>query len=107
DRAATGAPVGGRVLAVLRRFSGLVAAAVPPEGSEPEDRFDLYDSEPALEEMAAPVEGELARAVGMLLRPHVHGRLRSLELLGPILRRTNGAGANAGESDSSGENPDA
>lgn len=86
DRAGSGASLGARALALLVRLQSLASSAVPPEGRQREEPFDLYDAEAGLESAGAVPEGELSRAVGMLLAPHVRGRLRSLELLGPILR---------------------
>lgn len=44
--------------------------------------------------LGARVEREVALALDMLLSPHLRGRLRSLELLGPVLNdRVNGQGA--------------
>lgn len=71
-------------LAVLQ---SLAAAAVPLEGGERVEAGELYAGEDAAARIVAPVDGELARALGLLLAPYVRGRLRSLELLGPILRR--------------------
>ena len=44
--------------------------------------------------LGARVAREVALAIDMLLAPHLRGRLRSLELLGPILNdRVNGPDA--------------
>ncbi|MEW6273117.1 MAG: DNA repair protein RecO [Thermodesulfobacteriota bacterium] len=69
---------------------GLLQAAigrgiVRGNGSGP--TFDPFGEEPALAGRLQPrVAREVAAALDLLLTPHLRGRLRSLELLGPALR---------------------
>src|SRR5690606_12969490 len=49
--------------------------------------FDPYGDEPTIALRLQPrVAREVAMALDLLLTPHLRGRLRSLELLGPVLR---------------------
>jgi DNA repair protein RecO (recombination protein O) len=77
----------GRALESLAVMQSLAAVAVPLEGSGRVEPGELYAQEATAARIGAAVDGELARALGLLLAPYVRGRLRSLELLGPILRR--------------------
>jgi DNA repair protein RecO (recombination protein O) len=76
-----------RAVEGLGWLQSVASVAVPLEGSGRSEPDELYAREPAGEQIAAAVDGELARTLGLLLAPYVRGRLRSLELMGPILRR--------------------
>ena len=52
-------------------------------GHEPHDPWAVEDAVAA--RLTSRVEREMALALDMLLAPHLRGRLRSLELLGPVL----------------------
>jgi DNA repair protein RecO (recombination protein O) len=77
----------GRAIEELARLASLATAAVPLEGGRRSESGDLYDGEPSGAPIAASVDGEIGRALGVLMVPCLRSRLRSLELLGPILRR--------------------
>jgi DNA repair protein RecO (recombination protein O) len=74
-----------RAIGALSRLQSLASFAVPVEGNGGIGPCDLYSGESALD--ATAVDGELGRALALLLAPCLRSRLRSLELLGPILLR--------------------
>jgi DNA repair protein RecO (recombination protein O) len=75
-----------RAIAGLARLQSLASPSVPLEEGRGTDG-DCYAAEPSLDSIGAATEGEIARVLALVLGRYVRGRLRSLELLGPLLRR--------------------
>jgi DNA repair protein RecO (recombination protein O) len=91
SRCAGDAPPGPAVtshaMAGLARLQSVASTAVPLEGSGRAAEGDFYAAERSLASIGSAAEGEIARVLALLLGRYVRGRLRSLELLGPLLRR--------------------
>jgi DNA repair protein RecO (recombination protein O) len=82
-------------LACLGHLQAAVACAGFANGHDADGAHDPWGVEGAVAARLGPrVEREVALALEMLLSPHLRGRLRSLELLGPVLNdRVNGNGS--------------
>lgn len=82
-------------LECLGHLQAAVAHAGFTNGDGDADVLDSWVVEEAVEgRLGARVAREVALAIDMLLAPHLRGRLRSLELLGPVLNdRVNGSDA--------------
>lgn len=73
-------------LAGLGLLQRAVGRGFPANGNGARAALDLFAEEDAMAARLAPrVAREVAAALDLLLTPHLRGRLRSLELLGPIL----------------------
>ncbi len=82
-------------LECLGHLQAAVACAGFANGHDAHAAHDPWAVEDAVAARLGPrVEREVALALDMLLSPHLRGRLRSLELLGPVLNdRVNGNGS--------------
>lgn len=73
-------------LECLGHLQAAVAHAGFTDGDDDGDALDSWVVEEAVEgRLGARAAREVALAIEMLLAPHLRGRLRSLELLGPVL----------------------
>src|SRR5262249_28596043 len=68
-----------RAIEGLSRLQSLASLAVPLEGNGRIEPCDLFSGEGDLD--ASSVDGELGRALALLLSPYLRGRLRALELM--------------------------